>query len=248
MRNESILELSPDDKEILLKSSNDLFFAAQELHKRMSGGKLTLDMKDTLASLIESHFIEIAKILDYTSHLTLEHEQRFVDIRNANGRIRELEVMLADSKPIDGLKEQLQRLYETVREWWNKDGFHHVGEFEFGSYGSAKMEFNFMLDHSSMFSNTPASDRVSKAQYLEKLLAQGYDIRNIKGDGLSVIDCENNRQLLSSLLKQRFPSIKISRFNNWCVGEEDDIFALRSIEAYIYDLKDIPLRSEPIEP
>lgn len=241
MDNETVVILIPDEKELLLKSASDLFFAAQELHKRVSGDKLTEDMKDILASLIESHFIGVAKILNYTSHLTLEHEQRFVEIRNANGRIHELERMLADSKPIDGLKEQLQKLYETVRDWWNNDGFHHVGEFEFGSYGVAKMEFNFMLDRSSMFSSTPASDRLTKVQYLEKLHAQGYDIRNIQGDGLSVIDCENNRQLLTSLLKQRFPSIKIHKFNNWSVGKDNDLFALRSIEAYIYDLQDIPV-------
>lgn len=247
MSDDKFVELSADDKECVLKSTKDLFFAAKQLHEWIHDGQLKVDMKDVLTSLIESHFVDVSKLLDYESHLAKEHEQRYIDIRKANGRIRELEQMLADSKPIDGLGEQMRKLYETVRDWWNKDGFHHVGEFKYWAYGQANMEFCFMLDYSYSHSRTPASDRLNKEQYIERLKKQGYEIQDIKGDGLKVIDTPNNRGLLTELLKQRFPSLKIHKFNNWSAGRNDDIFVLRNIEASIYDLKDIPVGSESIE-
>jgi len=115
-------------KVVLLKSLKDLTYASSQLNEWVKNDVLSIEMATTLPSLIESHFVDIAKQLNYESHLTKEKEARHVEIRKANETIRELKEKLGSQKPIDGLAEQLKYLYETVREWWNKEGFNHISE------------------------------------------------------------------------------------------------------------------------
>lgn len=246
--NETIAEFDADTKESLLKSTKDLFFAAKQLHEWVRDNQLNVEMKSTLASLIESHFVDVSKLTGYESHLAKEHERRFVDIRNANGRIHELEKMLGSAKPIDGLKEQLRGLYDIIRDWWNEEGFHHISELQFTEGGHVKLQFNFMLDFFSSMSDKPDSERKSRAEHVEGLRERGFDIRNVDGEKLKVIDNAINRSLLSEMLTARFPSIKIIEYKNHCAYKNTELFILRHVEAYIYDLKDIPAGSEAIEP
>ncbi|MBY9079536.1 hypothetical protein KIH86_03820 [Paenibacillus sp. HN-1] len=232
--------LNPDQKAVALKTMKDMLFAVKQLHDWISEDGLTEEMAGILPSLIESHFVDIAKQLNYESVLTKEKEERHQQIREANTRIRELEKQLGESKPIGGLKEQLRFLASTVSDWWNKYGFHHVSEESFTEYGHYTAKFCFMLDHISMFSDTPETDKRTWRERIQELIAEGWDI--IFTDGKrspQLVDNDNNRSRLVNLIQSRFPSAKIIRTRNWRTDDEK-VFIYRDIEVYIYDLRDIP--------
>ncbi|MBE0335095.1 hypothetical protein E0698_01040 [Paenibacillus sp. 23TSA30-6] len=232
---------SPDEKAVALKSTKDLFFAAKQLHDWINTDSLSQEMARILPSLVESHFADISKLLNYESVLTREKEERHRLIREANGRIRELERQMGESKPVDGLKEQLRHLADTVSDWWNNYGFHHVSDEVFTENGHYKARFCFMLDYISTFTDTPVTDKKNRKERLQELKEEGYDIIYEDGDrSPKLIDNDNNRQRLIGLIKGRFPSAEIVRTRNYN-SRRSGVYTFRDVEVYIYNLHDIPV-------
>lgn len=239
---ESNVVLNPDQKTVLLKTLTDLHYANGQLHEWFKNDSLTDEMSKTMLSLIESHFCQAAEILDYESYLLIEKEKRYEEIRKANLKIRELEEKLGLSRPVDGLKEQLKVLSDKVRNWWGREGFNHVSKEQFMPYGGLKLEFHFMLEHSIMFSKTPESDKKSLEDHIQELRDMGFDFADFeksRSEKLDLIDNPNNRTLLTKLLKNRFPSLKIDSWVNTSSYSNPDIFVFRYVDATIYDLADI---------
>lgn len=244
MENDAKVIFNPDQKAVALKTLKDMFFAVKQLRDWISEDNLSQEMAGILPQLIEGHFTDISKLLNYESVLTKEKEERHQRIREANRRIRELEKQLGDNKPIDGLKEQLQLLASRVSSWWNKYGFYHVSDVVFTEYGLYKARFCFMLDHLYTFSETPVTDKKNRKQRVQELIEEGWDIYYEEGGrSPKLVDNDNNRSRLVKLIQTRFPSAKIVRTRNWCTDNED-VFVYRDIEVYIYNLHDIVSLSE----
>lgn len=238
--NDTKVILNADQKAVAQKTLKDMFLAVRQLHEWINNDNLTQDMAGILPSLIESHFTDIAKQLNYESVLTKEKEERHQQIREENQRIRDLERQLGENKPIDGLKEQLYLLANIVSDWWNEHGFHHVSDEKFTEHGHYTARFCFMLDYISTFSETPETDKKSKKQRIEELINEGWEIfYEENGRSPKLIDNDNNRAKLTQLIKSRFPSSKIVKTRNWCT-DNANVFTFRDIEIYIYDLTDIP--------
>lgn len=239
MSQEQLLELTTDQKAVFLKTTKDMFFAVRQLHEWVEKDSLSKEMSGIIPSLIEGHFSDIAKQLGYESVLAKEKEERHLQIRNANQRIRELEKQLGEGKPIDGLKEQLKHLADIVSNWWNEYGFHHVSDEEFTEYGQYKARFCFMLDHISMFSDTPVTDKKNNKDRLKQLSDEGWDIVYEKnGRSPELLDNDNNRKRLIELIEGRFPSAKVVRTRNHYSYKNGE-YKFRDVEVYIYDLRDI---------
>lgn len=239
---EKIVRLNEDEKAVLLKALKDLHHANGQLYGWVERDELTEDMSKILPSLIESHFSEIAKVVDYESHLLAEKEKRHEAIRNANMRIRELEEKLGSNKPVDGIKEQLHHLWKTVQSWWNTEGFHHVSEECFYPYGGLKVEFHFMLDHYRSYSKTPETDKRNKNEHIQFLRDKGFEFADFERDRsekLHLIDNPHNRKLLTSMLRGRFPSIEIHKWGNHSSRSNPDTFLIWNIDASIVNLGDI---------
>jgi hypothetical protein len=239
MTEKNIVVLNSDEKAVALKSLKDLYFVTKQMHDWLATDELTVEMGGTMPSLIESHFTDISKLLNYESVLTREKEERHRLIRQAHERVRELEKQIGENKPVDGLKEQLKFLANIVSDWWNKYGFHHVSDENFTEYGQYTAKFCFMLDHISMFSDTPETDKKSKKERLQELENEGYDIvYDDRGRSPELVDNDNNRKRLIELIEGRFPSAEIVRTRNH-YSNRKGVYTFRDIEVYIYDLHDI---------
>ncbi|AKG36114.1 hypothetical protein [Paenibacillus durus] len=245
MTHEANVTFTADDKAVVLKSTKDLFFAAKQLHEWISTDDLSQEMAGILPSLIESHFGEIAKQLGYESVLTKEKEERHREIRKANERIRELENQMGEARPVDGLKEQITHLTSIVSDWWREYGFRHVSDAGLTQYGFYKAKFCFMLEYmGSTFSDTPVTDKAQHKSRLEQLQEEGWNIGfDKRGNEPHLIDNDNNRTKLIKLIESRFPSAKIVRTRNH-YSDRRGHYEFRDIEVYIYDLHDIPVKTE----
>ncbi len=231
-----------DQKAVLLKALKDIHFANGQLHEWVKKDSLTEEMSKTLPSLIESYFSEVAKVLNYESHLLEEKEKRHAEIRKANQKIRELEEKLGFSREVDGLKEQLEYLRDKVSKWWDTEGFNYVSEVRFTPYGGLRLEFCFILEHFGMYSRTPVSDERNQKEHIQHLKDMGFefaDFEKSRSEKLDLIDNPNNRSLLTKMLKERFPSLRIHEWVNRESYSKSDIFVIRHVDATIYDLVDI---------
>lgn len=155
-KQKELVALNEDDKAIALKGLEDLYFSAKQMHEWLSKDKLTEEAKGLFISLSESYISDVAKATNYESDLAKERERRSADLRNANLRIRELKQQMANMKPIDGLKEQLHSLTNTIKDWWRELGFNYISEMTFTDYGGLNVKFAFSLKRRSrMFSGKP---------------------------------------------------------------------------------------------
>lgn len=233
--------INDDKKAFLLESLKDLYSSTAQLHEWIKNDNLPKDMSKTMAFLIESYFCDIAKELDYKSHLNKEREERFMEIRKANEKIRQLEEKLGSNKPIDGLKEQLKHLYEKVSDWWKVEGFNHVSEEKFTPQGGLHIRFCFMLNFSSILSTTPVSDKQKQDDHVQHLRDMGFEFADREKDKAfrkKLLDNEKNRELLICMLQKRFPSLKVHGFENQSSRDTGD-FLIRYVDAVINDLADI---------
>lgn len=238
------VHFSEDQKAVLLKALKDIHFSNSQLHEWVTKDELSEDMSKTLPSLIESYFSEVAKVLNYESHLLSEKQKRYEDIRKANQTIHELKEKLGSSRSVDGLAEQLKHLSGKVSDWWKREGFNHVSEQKFLTYGGFQVEFCFMLSsrYFRSTSDTPISDERDTQEHIEHLRNMGFEFADFETDRcekLHLIDNQMNRTMLTKLLKERFPSIEINSWDNKCSYSNPDIFTIWHIEAFIRDLSDI---------
>ncbi|MBP1308981.1 hypothetical protein JOD82_002001 [Paenibacillus sp. 1182] len=242
------VRLNTDQKEVLLKDLKSLIQSAHQMANLVQQNELDYGVAHQITALIEFNHTDIAKMVDYESYVTKEREERYVEICEVNKRNHELEQKIASLKPIDGLKEQLCQLSDVVSEWWKTDGFHYVKDFRFYSSGCAGMTFCFMMKYGYSTRQSPMSERLNQKAYIDKLKNDGYEIEDIEGHGLKVLDTPNNRSLLRSLLIARFPSIRMNSFRNQAVGKNDDTYILTGIDATIFDLSDIHQYKEGTNP
>jgi hypothetical protein len=241
---ENNVVFNDDQKAVLLKALKDIHFANSQLHEWVSKNELTEEMSKTLPSLIESYFSEVAKVLNYESHLLSEKEKRYEEIRKANQTIRDLKEKLGSSKPVDGLAEQLKYLSGRVHEWWDKEGFNHVSEERFYPYGGFRAQFCFMLDtrHFTSTSQTPVTDARNDKEHIQHLRDMGFEFADFekgRSEKLRLLDNQKNRSLLTEMFKARFPSIAIHSWDNKSSYADPDVFVIWHVDATIYDLADI---------
>jgi hypothetical protein len=236
IQKEKMVILNPDDKAVALKELSDLFYAAKQMYDWIKEDGLSEEMKDTLFSLIESHTAHASKPLGYDSNAAKVIDERYADIRKANQTIHELEKKLSENTQVTGLKELLYAMHSTLYKWWGLQGFNLVTDDSFGFYGY-KGRFCLSLYHISFMSRKPVTDAKNHKNRLEQMIEEGYEIEEEDREFV-LLDTPTNRSKITALVKAKFPSIDIYKWNNWCLHKKEG-FQLRDFEAYIRDLSEL---------
>ncbi|WP_242306387.1 hypothetical protein [Bacillus cereus group sp. BfR-BA-01317] len=229
-KQKELVALNEDDKAIALKGLEDLYFSAKQMHEWLSKDKLTEEAKGLFISLSESYISDVAKATNYESDLAKERERRSADLRNANLRIRELKQQIAEMKPIDGLKEQLHSLTNTIKDWWRELGFNYISEMTFTDYGGLNVKFAFSLNRRSR----RKKEAVDKIQQLRD---KGFVLMK-ESNEFQLADNDTNKKLLINLLEERFPSIQIERIEA-SFERDNQLSYIESVKAYIGELHEI---------
>ena len=236
-KDQSRVTLNPDQKVVAMKAANDLIHGASYVRGMVEDDVLSVEMRDNLCSLMDHYLKELCEPVGYASQAAARIEEKHADIRRLNGRIHELERQLGEAVPVDTVPHMLRSLKDVVDEWWEKAGMGHVFEFQYSPYGSVNLKFSFSFDHIFSMSNTPVSDKKSKADKRNDLEKQGYLFVTDESEH-RLMDCDTNRILLQSLLTKRFPSITIRYWENRHVHKSDK-FALWGIHAVIQYMRDL---------
>ena len=159
-------------------------------------------------------------------------------------RIHELEKQMGEQGDIDIVPHILADLSDKIRSFWKKDGFGHVSEIHFTNYGHCNIKFSGMLfpDHQMIGSETPESDKISSAKWIQNLKDRGFKL--VKESEQSrreeyVIDNDHNRVLIIDLITKRFPSVTVMGFENHVRYRSKNIFTISDIKVFIRILADI---------
>lgn len=233
---EKMVSLNDDDKAVSLKTLSDLFFAVRQLHEWIKENTLTEKMKDTIFSLIESYTADVSTILGYDSEARKRLDERFSDIRKTNATVRELQNKLAANTPVEGVKELLCAMQRALYDWWTDIGFNLVTDESFGFWGY-KGRFCLDIRHISFSSRRPVTDEKKHKNQLEQMIDDGYEFI-MEDQEYVLVDTPGNRQKITEIVKAKFPSLDISKWENWRLHKREG-FQLRSFEGYIRDLNEM---------
>lgn len=234
---EKLVILNDDEKAVALKRLSEIYNTTGELFNELKNNELTEEMKNTLFSLIESYTSEASKVLKFDSQATAKITERYLNIRKANQEISELKQMLADNTKIDGIKELLYAMQDALGDWWDLQGFNYVSEHEFGGYGY-KGKFYLDISHISFASTRPVTEAKEHKDRLQEMITEGYEFAEESRRNYVLLDTEKNRALVTKLVKSKFKSIDITKWENLSLRKTEQ-FMLRSFECYIRDLNEL---------
>lgn len=237
--NASPVVLDADKRAVALKEIRELLSGLSMLAKEVDA-KSTLDPQLTHAvlSVTEFRIADLAKMAGIQIHTQAEIEDRHARLRQANGRIRELEQQLGQAVSPEHLGAGLKALSSKLQKWWRVEGFGHVSDMDFNEYGSLKVKLSCHLHGAFRLvdSPTPVSDKQARIDWMQSLRDRGFVIVKEDGYDAGVVDCDASRTTLQELLQRRLPSCKVvSTENHVAKGS----MQLRHVTVYVYNLKDL---------
>jgi len=242
---EQKLVLDADQKAVVEREIKSAYSALATLLDWVKNDNLTVEMKETLPSLVDSYMEGVKESIGFTG----EESEREKEMKESIGQyyqneVKELQQALANQNSIAGISANAKLAFEKIDKWWDIEGFDYIREKSITANGNVELELGFMIDSlTSRYSKTPVSDNEMLKTKVQYLTEKGFQFTPKKrGYGLDVIDNDNNRRLLIEMVKQVFPTAKIFQFNNYLRrtnNERDDHFILRGVEVMIYDLNEI---------
>lgn len=152
--------------------------------------------------------------LDSESH----REERALHVAALHADIAALEAAQPPSGSPTQVASYLEALANRVYRWWLGCGFAHVSEFHLSEGGRARITFSCRLRRGGADSQTPVTDAQADADSRNALIHQGFELATAESSRTAELcDSDHNRALLTKLLKARFPSSRLVRFEsrNW---------------------------------
>ena len=229
--------LSVDSQAVVQREIKAAIQGLQFVHQMAERGELNIQgCKDAL-SVAEHSLANVSKATGIETETAADMEERYAKVRAANMRVRELEQMLGEAVTPEQIRAGMKSLNDKLDAWWKLEGFGHISNCDFGSFG-CKVELSCSLfTGSGWHSEEPVSKAAAHAAWLESLPARGFKLMTDGSRDKSVVDCDASRKALVDLIMFRFPTARITEIKNHC--ERNGAFSLRSITAYIYDLGQI---------
>lgn len=240
MTSEANLALTADQQAVAKKKIRDIHGAISTIFSLLEESKpVDAELATNCVKVAEFNLSDLCKALGVETFSAAEREKRYADLRAANIKVRNLEAQLGATLSPQATQHAIKNTADRLSKWWECEGFGYVHELKFGAYGVCHGEFSCSLRGSSLLfeSDTPISDRKTKAEWLTSLRERGFKLAQDGRDWL-LVDCDSNRQALLDLVSKRLPSAKIFRFNNFSRDNEKG-FALRNAEIYVYELAEI---------
>lgn len=235
---------TPDTVAVVSKTLKDTSLALSALQQMLTKDELDADYAKTLLGLVELNMADVSERIGVPTETQAEIDERFALIRDANIRIDELEHQLGEAAQIDSLIYGIKFLEEKFRHWWKTQGFGHTSKFSIDSYGvKATLSGSLSGNISSMFSDTPVSDKEHKKTWLNSLVSKSYVLSGKNEREVELVDCDQNRELITQLISEQFPSAVICSISNF--GRQNGIFLIRDIEIIIRDLHNVDSLASP---
>lgn len=230
-----LVVLDEDQKNGCVKKINEIGFAIATVKERIGNETLDVNMRECVLGMVEFHIAELGTIVGYDSLAKEKIEERSKEIRECNLRIRELEEQLGSGKAIDGLSEQLTHLAKVIDDWWRGTGIGHIYDgVRFTNYGSVEVELKISVGSRTFEERKERS----KKEIIARLLGEGWDLLQVKGDDPRIRDTKWNKERVISILKNRFPSVEVLSMEIGRVYGSEEL-CLKGLKVLIYEVGDV---------
>ena len=238
------IKLNPDQTVVAVKKVRDTQSALVTISEGLaSKDGLDAGLARNVMFVCEHYMKELGELLGVETDSARDIEQRNAMLREANMKLRELEQKMGAAQSPEDIQAGIKHLADCLSKWWRYEGFGHVSDFEFGSYGaSAKLSCHLFGYFRIIDSPTPLSDKEAKAKWFEHLESTGIVLVKSRGE-MAVLDCDQTRATLRKLLAERLPSAVIQGFENQ--GSETHML-MRQVKIFVRDIAE--LGRLPVDP
>lgn len=239
---ERLIKMSGTQNKELVKTTSEQEKKADKLYRviacslsfmleSLRKGTLSEEMKQCHLSLAEHYVKDFCDLFGYEGILKKQFEERHGEIRALNLQNRELREQLGRKVSNEDLRERCKNISEVVRKWWNIEGFGHMSESWFDSYGHYHTKLSGYLCESHY-----GNDGEKRGSKKVKLAEMGFDLDKEDG-GSRVIDNDKNRKLLIDFLRSRFQSVETRECQS--ISYRNHPPTMQDIEIVIVDMDDI---------
>lgn len=237
----SEITFTPDSREVALRKLRQIQEALGTLVAVIGHAKRPLDaaLATNVLKVAEFELADLGKTLGVETDSAKEREERFVMLRAANLRVRELESQLGNTQGADVTQACLKTLDARLNSWWDLEGFGHITNIAFARYGCT-VNFSCLLfgDFRGSDSTTPVSDKERRALWHASLVERGFAVVQEDRREWALEDCDATRKTLVDLFAQRLPSARVVKLENANRANAAG-FILLGVEVYIDQLADI---------
>lgn len=184
------------------------------LRNYVTEGNLINDNVATHLGLDESYHRELSSILGYDSILAKENAARYVEIKKANCRIRELENQLGVTVSADAVCGALQLYHDIFRAWYSNEGFRYAS-IETTQWGiNATFSSEIHRTNECEYPSNPIYVKLwSSHKGMEQKITDGWNIFKAQFHG-ELLDTDNNKVRFQQLIMKDFPNARISGFGS----------------------------------
>jgi len=239
------LAFTSDQKAVVEREVKNAYSTMATLLEWVESDSLTGDMRETLPNLIEGYLKTIKDAIGFTG----EESERMKELNKSMGQyleeqIKDLEKALENHDSIGAISANVKQAFKKVNKWWDIEGFEYIRKEKISSGGTMQLELGFSLDSfTSYYSTTPITDKEAVKTKVQYLMEKGFQFAPKKrGFGSEILDNDNNRALLIEIIKEAFPSARITRFDNrlrLTNDVKDDCFTIIGVEVIVMNLLDV---------
>lgn len=227
--NNGLVKTTAEQEKNAEKLYRDIASSLSFMLESIKSGNLSEEMKECHLSLAEHYVKDFCDLFGYEGILKKKFEERHGEIMALNVQNRELREQLGRKVSNEDLRERCKNIVEVVRKWWNIEGFGHMSEAWFDSYG------RYHTKLSGYIFECHYDVREKRGTKAIKLANMGFVLD--KEDGDSVVDNDSNRKVLIDLLKNRFPSVEIRECQS--ISYKNHPATMQDVEIVIFDMDDI---------
>lgn len=210
------------------KKISELYHLLGFLNQNIKDDTLDNNVVDTTMSLYETYYRDLAKMLNYDTILQKEHEERFAEIRQKNKKIDDLTSKLGEKVSPDAVTGAIRLYNDIFSAWYENEGFHYARVTE-NAYG-LNIELCDEMDYNQDDTIEDKRDEInshiwSKNKNAMQKKESGWDIDEDKYHA-SILDTDNNRQRMQSLILSDFPKARVNGFQSR--RNDNKLFSLRT--------------------
>lgn len=186
-------------------------------------------MTNTCGSLVESYFSRLCEIFNFNGTVRRNKTAKFIDERNKNIEIRELENSVANALSPEKVMNFFKAIEKNISDFTCENINFNPNHVYFDRYGFLNLELSYITN--------PIFCMIDNAMPEEKL-KEAFETNNgnQEDENLYVLDTYKNKKTIMEILKSKYPSSNIREMN---VSVRDNEFFISKIIMHIDNISDV---------
>lgn len=240
--------LDEDQSAVLRREVGDMLSALRYLAQLCEPGRpVQRQLIHSILYASESRLAQLGTITGVETDSAAERDRRYVEIRKANLRVRELERQLGGAATAEQTKQSVAHLISKLNHWWRHEGLGFVREAALDTWGGLTVTLSCSLFGTTPLTNssTPVSDKASRAAWLESLEVRGFVLAEGHGSIGHLAACEASRNALVRFVQGALPSAQFQNIKT-SIGAKQ-VAVMSEVRVYIHNLEDVDALQDPAQ-